>query len=224
MNNAVEFCEDLFGNACQQAQDRSKTTTQTIQLQMVDLLRAFNHLKLQKYAPHFAQIQGEWNEALALINAYTTAQAKLTPEKGLSIAQAIKKWHQYKKLPNEIQQAIEKAMQNYLHGYEVLNEKLQHFFDQLQLSASNLNDPEDIRGLVKQYRMQSFDVYHKQDYNEVNAVLLSLKKECNALLNQLEKPSREFTKLCQWIEQHLPTWTPSKEGAHKHPDGQTKPR
>jgi hypothetical protein len=195
-----QFCETLFKQACELAQ--------VTKPQMVDLLKAFRQLQVQEYASQYGQVHGEWNEGIAIVKAYTIADIHLLPEIGLSIAQAIRNWHQYSKIGPEQKNAIEKAVQKYAHTIEVYLENLRHFFNQLTVHATHLNENETdrITDLIKNYQLQTIDAYHKGKMDEVNSLLHELVQQLTALCEQKEAPSRALQQLTQKAQQHLPLW------------------
>jgi len=195
-----QFCEMLFKQACEIAQATKP--------QMVDLLKAFRQLQLQEYAAQYSQIHGEWNEGMAIVKAYTIADIHLLPEIGLSIAQAIKNWHQYSKIGSEQKKVIEKAVQKYVRTIEAYLEKLRHFFSQLNVHATHLNENETdrIADLIKNYQLQTIDAYHKGKMDEVNHLLHELVQQLTALCEQKEAPSRALQQLTQKAQQHIPLW------------------
>ncbi len=198
--NSGQFCETLFKQACE--------LTQATKPQMVDLIKAFQQLQLQEYTSQYGQVHGEWNEGMAIVKAYTIADVHLLPEIGLSLAQAIKNWHQYSKIGPEQKKAIEKAVQKYARTIDAYLEKLRHFFNQLSVHATHLNENETdrITGLIKNYQLQTTDAYHKGKMDEVNSLLHEIVQQLTALCEQKEAPSRALQQLTQKAQQHLPLW------------------
>jgi len=204
---AAKFCEDLYGKACEQAHSRLGTLPKKEQLQMADLLHAFNTLKLDSYAHMFKEIHGQWNDALALVNTYTKAvETHIFPEMALSIAHAIQKWHQYKSIPQDLQASIEKAVHKYAHNIEVYAEKLNRFFDQLHLHASSLqeNSSEELTGFIKEQRLLATETYHKGLIQQVEDQLQNMVEQLQEKVEQHPSASRDFVQLAQKARQSLP--------------------
>jgi len=195
-----QFCEALFKKACE--------ITQVTKPQMVDFLKAFRELQSQEYSSQYGQTRGEWNEAMAIVKAYTAANAHLLPETSLAIAHAIKNWHQYPKMSQEQHKAIEKAVQQYANTIGVYLEQVRHFFSQLTIHASHVseNEGDRITGLVNTYQTQVLDAYHKGNMEEVNSLLHELTQQLTALCEQKESPSRPLQQLTQKAQHALPLW------------------
>ena len=200
--NAVQFCEALFVEACKVAKARVGQEPAPSQLQMIDLVSAFRNLRHADYTNQFGLIVGEWNESIAIIKTYITAAnhkapRTLHPELGLIFATIIEEWGRFEELPKELQNQVRKAQQLFKSSEDKFTERLNHFFNEMKVRASSLDNPEKegVGSLISLYQPQARNACHKGEVETVLQLVHQLESDLNRLTMQTKEPSRLIEQL-----------------------------
>jgi hypothetical protein len=192
--NAARFCGDLYIAACDHAKQRIGEQPKSGQLQMFDFFKAFSQLKSQQYSHHFGPVAGEWNEAMAMIKAYTTAyiQEGLPASIAESISKALHSWVYYSKLPKATRDELSKLHQELGNISSKLEERMKHFVREYEFHVSHVNaaEREALLQLIRIYQPKMHAACQKKDHASINSLLHDMDAELERLSS--EKASREL--------------------------------
>jgi len=192
--NAAQFCGDLYEKACTKAKERIGSHPKSGQLQMVDLFKAFAELKKDQYAPQFGEMSNEWNEAMAMIKAYTIAfsEKHLPHEIAEALCLALKGWIQFEKLPKEVQDHIQKAHTRIGKIPEKMSERISHFFNEMKVRIRSLTKEEQdrIQPLIEIYKPQMKEACQKN--HGLSAIIAQLGLEIAKMATESSRDLQSF--------------------------------
>ena len=195
--NPVHFCQIIFSQAHAAAKKRLGMDPAASHIQMADLITAFREARQHDYGEHFGLIVGEWNEAMAIINAYLAAAnpknpKAFHPDLGLSIGSIIEQWGRFEELPKETRAKIVKAKKEFLGKEDALLERVTHFFNETKIRASSLETPdkEGVCGFVTLYQTQVRDACHKGEIDQACNLLTQFRMDLERLAKQAKESSR----------------------------------
>ena len=203
--NAAQFCGELYVAACDHAKGRIGQPPKSGQLQMVDFFRAFSRLKSEQYNQHFGPVAGEWNEAMAMIKAYTTAfvQKKIPTPVAEAISKAIHSWVYYSKLPKTTRDELTRMHQELCEFPSKLHQRITHFFRELELHATHLPPSEHtmLMQTTLPFKLQLDDTCTKKETAAVDSLLTQFESTIEKLVTQAS--SREMKNLFSKTQHEL---------------------
>lgn len=194
--DTAQFCETLYGEACELARKRLGVLPKAGTIQMADLITAFVDLKKGAYAPFFGHIDGEWNDAFTIAKTYIHAtdgqKVLLLPDRGYAIATIIESWNLFQQLPVELQQAVKARKEGFLNTQVKLHDRLSHFFNEKKVHMHRMDskEREEVSALLALFQPQFDEACRKEDNAQVLALFTQLEPAIHRL--ELQYPSQHM--------------------------------
>jgi hypothetical protein len=187
---SIQFCTDLFQLSKTIAQERLSAEPTNIQLQMIDLLKAFHDLKKDKYSKDYGFVSDDRDAAQDIIRNFCIAMKAtppIPPMVSIPLAHAISTWIQIHDLSQDLQENFQRCSIVALELHAKVRKKVDHFFNEMHLHSSSLSTSEKdgISWLAIRFQSEMAKACDGANFS----LLESLFDQLSISLAQLEAPS-----------------------------------